>query len=292
MNILIFGGNGMLGHQLCMTLSQHNVSATVRAFTDKTHKLSRNFGTHFIQTTDITNSNQLESIIDDVNPDVVINCCGVVKQHGNKLTDTEYHSLNSIFPWRLATRCVERSIRLVHISTDCVFDGQIGNYSEKMAKNSTDIYGMSKSLGEVTGFGILTLRTSIIGFEITSSTHGLLEWFVGDSPGPVEGYTRAFFSGLTTESLSKEIDFIITSTKLSGLYNVGGERVSKFDLLNLIGKSLGTKKQIVPSCHFEIDRSLDSKSYWHETGRSMPDWIDMTSKLRRNLDIRVSLGIR
>jgi dTDP-4-dehydrorhamnose reductase len=230
--------------------------------------------------------------MDDVNPDVVINGCGVVKQHGNRLSDTEYHMLNSIFPWRLATRCIERSIRLVHISSDCVFDGLIGNYSETITKNSKDIYGMSKSLGEVTGIGILTLRTSIIGFEISSSTHGLLEWFVDERTEMVEGYTRAFFSGLTTESLAEEIDFILTSTRLSGLYNVGGERISKFDLLNLIGKSLGTNKQIVPSCHIEIDRSLDSKRYWHQTGRSMPDWNDMTSKLKLNLDKRVFWGIR
>ena len=292
MKILILGGNGMLGHQLCMTLSRHNVSATVRRGTDKTLKLSQIFGTHFIQTNDITDSDQLERLMDDVNPDVVINGCGVVKQHGNRLSDTEYHMLNSIFPWRLATRCIERSIRLVHISSDCVFDGLIGNYSETITKNSKDIYGMSKSLGEVTGIGILTLRTSIIGFEISSSTHGLLEWFVDERTEMVEGYTRAFFSGLTTESLAEEIDFILTSTRLSGLYNVGGERISKFDLLNLIGKSLGTNKQIVPSCHIEIDRSLDSKRYWHQTGRSMPDWNDMTSKLKLNLDKRVFWGIR
>jgi dTDP-4-dehydrorhamnose reductase len=168
---------------------------------------------------------------------------------------------------------------LLHISTDCVFSGKKGNYKEADPSDAEDTYGKTKYLGEVKDEGALTLRTSIIGRELTSS-NGLLEWFIGNRGGQVQGWTNAIFSGFPTLHFSRIIADIITNhPDLSGLYNVSSEPLSKYALLSLINKAFGLNIVIKESPEPREDRSLDSTKFRKETGFTPQSWDTMVKEL-------------
>src|SRR5207253_2340396 len=143
-------------------------------------------------------------------------------------------SINSLFPHRLARLCHAAKARLIHVSTDCVFSGRKGNYTEADQPDAEDLYGRSKLLGEVQGPGCLTLRTSIIGREL-DTRQGLVEWFLSNQGRKVKGYRRAIFSGLTTDALSELIGRIILNhPDLEGLWHVASAPINKFELISLV----------------------------------------------------------
>ena len=292
LKVLILGGTGMLGHQLCMTLSNHNVTATVRKLSVATTILSDVFDSKFIETSDILSPVELQRIFKVVRPEVVINAIAAVKQHGSTISDFMYYKVNSVFPWQVATLCAELGIRFVHISTDGVFDGAIGNYSEASVPTANDVYGLSKAIGEVVADDVLTLRTSIIGFEIADQRLGLLEWFVGETNRVVSGYNHAWFSGVTTETLSSEIDYLLANPNMRGIYNIGSHSISKYSLLNMIRTHLGIGNYVEPCELVKIDRTLDSTKYWLETKRPKPLWEQMISSLRDDYLRRMQIGLR
>ena len=214
-----------------------------------------------------------------VRPDVVINCIGIVKQHAAAKDPAASIEVNALFPHRLAAYCRDAGARLVHLSTDCVFSGHKGNYSEADPPDAQDLYGRTKLLGEVASEGCLTIRTSMIGRELQGS-HGLLEWFLSQR-GRVRGFTRAVFSGLTTLALAEAIaDVIVDQPGLSGVWHLASEAISKFDLLTLVKQTYGLAIEIEPDETFVCDRSLDGSLFRQATGIQAPSWPEMIKQMR------------
>jgi dTDP-4-dehydrorhamnose reductase len=223
----------------------------------------------------------LHGALNAFTPQVVINCIGVVKQLEQAADPLIAIPINSLLPHQLAAAARAHGARLVHVSTDCVFSGRKGQYSESDAPDAEDLYGRSKLLGEVTGAGCLTLRTSIIGPEPSGRATGLLDWFLRQT-GSVRGFRRAIFSGLPTVALAELIrDFVLPNDTLEGLYHVGAEPIDKFGLLQLIRERWGKSVEIEPCDLPEIDRSLDCSVFRARTGFVPAPWPDLVASMYR-----------
>lgn len=279
MRCLILGGDGMLGHQLMATLSARNeVRCTLRqdeAAYAQYGLFNRDNAWFGVDARDQT---RLEAIVGEWRPDVIVNAVGIVKQRADSYDMIPSLEINALLPHRLAMLCKAVGARLIHVSTDCVFDGKDGGYTEESLSNATDIYGKTKFLGEVHDDHCLTLRTSIIGFELSRKT-SLLEWFLAQE-GPVKGFSNAIFSGFSTVELSRIIDRMIHEHPgAHGLYQVSSEAIDKFTLLNLIRDRFGLTTEIVPDEAFRCDRSLDSSRFRREFGYTPPSWDEQISEL-------------
>lgn len=225
-----------------------------------------------IEGVDVTDFARLDALIDDVKPDAVVNCVGIIKQLAEAQQAIPSITINSLLPHRLAAACARNGARLIHVSTDCVFSGRRGGYTEADQSDAEDLYGRSKFLGEVSGPRTLTLRTSIIGRELRG-TAGLVEWFLKNRGGAVDGYEKAIFSGLTTLALADLIgDVLEKHTQLEGLYQVSTEPIDKLRLLQLLNEAYGANVIIRPSSAVRIDRSLDSSRFRAATGWSPEPW--------------------
>jgi dTDP-4-dehydrorhamnose reductase len=221
----------------------------------------------------------LAELFSEARPDVTVNCVGLVKQaaHSNEILASV--PVNTLLPHRLAKLAEARRSRLVHVSTDCVFSGEKGNYRETDRPDSTDVYGLSKHLGEVGGSNAITLRTSMIGHELRGRL-SLLEWFLAQK-GAATGFTHAIFSGLPTVELARIVrDYVLTRPELNGLYNVSAEPISKYNLLRLIASEYGKAIEIVPDAKLVIDRSLDSSRFRAATGYRPPPWPELIAAMR------------
>ena len=210
----------------------------------------------------------------------MINCVGLVKQLAEANDPLSALPINALFPHRLARLCGLVNARLVHISTDCVFSGRQGGYTEADEPDALDLYGRSKLLGEVDYPHAVTLRTSIIGEEL-ESTHGLVGWFLAQQAG-VRGFTRAIFSGLPTCELAGVIrDYVLSRVELRGLYHVASDPISKYDLLRMVNEEYGKGLRIEPDDTLKIDRSLDAACFREATGYSVPAWPELVACMRR-----------
>ena len=214
----------------------------------------------------------------DFRPEAVVNAVGIIKQRRDADEAILSIEVNALLPHRLALLCRRAGARLIQLSTDCVFSGERGRYREDDLSDARDLYGLSKRLGEVTGPGCLTLRTSIIGPELSRKT-GLLEWFLAQR-GTVNGYTRAIFSGFTTLEMARILERLLESPPaLEGLYHVASRPISKFDLLVAIRDALGLKTGIAPYSDFRCDRSLDGSRFAAASGYVAPTWPQMAAEL-------------
>lgn len=286
MKILILGGHGMLGHRLWLNLrKEHEVWVTVRQTSSPFPNLPE-FPTQYIRTNvDASNFDQVTRALASIQPDLVINCIGLIKQMGHLARDPIMSiSLNALLPHRVSLICRAAKIRMIHISTDCVFSGKKGNYVETDESDAEDLYGRSKFLGEVAyPPHSITLRTSIIGRELKTRL-GLIEWFLSQKDGDaVNGYKRAIFSGFTTDELSRVInDYVIPHPELTGLYHVSTDPISKFDLLHLVKTAFGRKIDIISDEKVCIDRSLDSTRFRQATGYAPPAWSELIQRMAEN----------
>ena len=270
----------MLGHQLCRSLqSRHKVWATLRrpVIDYSSHEI---FNTSTsIQVNDITDRDALSRVLEKAQPEAVINCVGIIKQLNEAKDENRVRKVNAEFPHHLAQQCKVLNTRLIHFSTDCVFAGIKGNYSEDDPADATDLYGKTKYLGEVTDRHCVTIRSSVIGHEISSNL-SLLSWFLNQQGKTIKGYTRAIYSGFTTIEMAKIVDRILTKHQsLFGLWQVASEPISKYDLLKLIQSKLGWKGTIQPEDSFECDRSLNGKRFKDATGYQPPTWEEMITEL-------------
>ncbi len=278
--VLVIGGAGMLGHKLVQTLQANNdVYSLVRSWS-QTYDL---YGIFDPQRTivgiDIADFDALIAAFGRVRPDVVVNCVGVIKQLPTAKDPIVSISVNSLFPHRLAALCRAMRSRFIHISTDCVFDGVKGSYTEDDIPNATDLYGRSKLLGEVCSEGSLTLRTSIIGREL-KTTSGLIEWFLSQRGKPTRGFKRAIYSGLTTLALSRIIDRLIHEHPgLQGLYQVSSDPINKYDLLQKVAAEMKFPVEMAVDTDFVIDRSMHSQRFREVTGIMIPDWDTMVREM-------------
>lgn len=283
MKILIFGGGGMLGHKLSERLSsEFTVWKTIQGEMRKYEKFKIFQPENTFENVNILDENQVRTIIDKVKPDVVVNAVGIIKQVSDSKDVVRTLSVNSIFPHRLADLTEEFNSRLITFSTDCVFSGAKGNYTEEEAPDALDLYGRSKNLGEVTGGDCLTLRTSIIGRELLTK-HSLAEWFLSNHGKTVKGYKMAVFSGFPTVVMAEIIsDIIQNHANLRGLYHLSAEPINKFDLLNLLKKEYKASVGIEPDESFIIDRSLDSTKFRRATGFQPQNWDEMIERMARD----------
>jgi len=286
MKILILGGHGMLGHRLWINLRrEHEVWITVRQTSSPFPDRSE-FPSQYIRTdVDASNFDQVTRALASIQPDLVINCIGLIKQVGHLARDPILSiSLNALLPHRISLICRAAKIRMIHISTDCVFSGKKGNYLESDESDAEDLYGRSKFLGEVAyPPHSITLRTSIIGRELKTRL-GLIEWFLSHKDGDtIRGYKRAIFTGFTTDELSRIIMYkIIPNPELTGLYHVSSNPINKYDLLQIVNQTFGRNISILPDEDFFKDRSLDSTRFRLATGYEPPLWHDMIEEMARD----------
>ena len=271
--VLVLGGTGMLGHKLCQVLGP--VFETFATFRSSPPGVPGVFD-HIkaVEGVDADEIGTVLSAIRSLNPDYVVNAIGVVKQREEAKQAGPSIMLNSLLPHQVAAACREKSARLIQLSTDCVFSGARGRYTEADNPDPVDLYGRSKLLGEVDDGLALTLRTSIIGREIGAGL-GLVEWFLGQARGRVRGYAKAIYSGVTTETLSHMIAAIISSGSLHGIWHVSSEPITKYDLLVRLNDAFNTHTVIDRDEDFRCDRSLLSDRFYDETGLSRPSWDEM-----------------
>jgi dTDP-4-dehydrorhamnose reductase len=223
---------------------------------------------------DAGDDHSLRAAFEAAQPELVINCIGLVKQLADANDPLIVVPINTLLPHRLAALCADAGARLVHISTDCVFSGSRGNYREEDFADAKDLYGRSKLLGEVDYPHAVTLRTSIIGHEL-SSQHGLIGWFLAQE-GTVKGFRKAVFSGLPTMELARVIrDFVIPQPELHGVYHVASAPIDKFSLLKLVAETYRKQIEIIPDDTLVIDRSLDSARFMAATGYQPGPWPEL-----------------
>ena len=278
--ILVLGSTGMLGSAILRVFAKDpeyevfgsvRSSAALRAFPELPAGQLR-------ICTDVENSDFLMGLMAEIQPDVVINCVGLIKQLENADDPLAILPINAILPHRLARLCSIAGARLVHISTDCVFDGSQGGYIESDISDAEDLYGRSKLLGELHYSHTVTLRTSIIGHELNSA-YGLVEWFLSQER-EVRGYTKAIFSGLPTVELAWLIkEYVLPNDKLSGLYHVAANPISKYELLTLIAEVYAKRIDIIPDDKLVINRSLNAKRFNVVTGYRSPSWLELIKRM-------------
>ncbi len=270
MNILILGSTGILGKTLSLYLLKKKV---------KTNSILRKKNNKYPYLSDFSNFNKLKKMILKINPTHIINCVGVTKYNNSYKSSKNTKIINTNLPKMLAKFCNKNKIFFIHISTDCVFSGDKGNYNERSKKDSKDLYGLSKGKGEVKNSYTTTIRTSFIGPE-TKTKKSLLNWFLNQKKN-VNGYTNAFFSGLTSLELCQIIfKYFINKKKFyNKIINIGGDRISKYHLLNFISKVFKKKVTITKFPDFKIDRSLDSRTFKKNSKYKKKNWLQMINEL-------------
>lgn len=284
MKILILGVTGMLGNAVFNVFSKnttYEVFGTTRS-PSSLHFFSDVDKKQIITGVDVLDVDSLLNVFKHVKPELVINCIGITNKQSNINDPLVALPINAMLPHRLSTICATTEARLIHVSTDCVFSGEKGNYNESGRSDADSLYGQSKYLGELhTQQHAITLRTSIIGHGL--STHdGLIDWFLLQE-GCVKGYTKAIFSGLPTVVLAKiMMDVVVPNPSLSGLYHVSANPIDKFKLLSLVSEKYEKDIKIIPDDSLVIDRSLDSSRFTQATGYIAPRWNELIKTMYEN----------
>ncbi len=275
MKVLVLGSTGLIGSTVLRVLSEKpslDVFGTVRS-----ECLALQLKNIFTGV-DIQDDSRVLDIFASVNPDIIINCVGATKHKDDGNHPINAIKLNALFPHRLAQICNLFSTRLIHISTDCVFSGKKGSYTESDQPDADDIYGKSKALGEVLYGDALTIRTSTIGHELNTN-YGLLNWFLSQE-NRCKGFKNAVFSGLPTVVLAQVIrDHILNNKALNGLYHIAAAPINKYDLLKLIAEVYGKKIDVELDEDFVIDRSLDATKFNLATSFKPPEWPELIQSM-------------
>ncbi len=278
MKILVLGITGTVGHAVWLNLrGKYQTFGSIRGELEELSAKCSLFNKNeknIIDGIDVLNDNDLGRSLEIAKPTVIVNCVGVIKQLKEAKFPIPTIYLNALFPHRLAKMCDQRNIRIIHISTDCVFSGNKGKYVESDISDAYDLYGRTKFLGEVTGENCLTIRTSIVGRQLSGSS-ALFEWFLSQK-GEVRGYRKAIFSGLTTYALADIIRTLIEGhPTVDGLFHVSSQPISKYDLLNRLKSGLKLDIEIIPYDSVVIDRSLDPTRFRELTHIYIPGWDEM-----------------
>lgn len=272
MKFLVLGAAGMAGHTIAIYLKeqQHEVVG----FSMQPISYCKSI------TGDATHTDELRTIILDGKYDAVINCVGILNQFAE---DGKANAvfLNAYLPHMLAEITENTKTQIIHMSTDCVFSGKRGQYTEDDFPDGTTFYDRSKALGELNDDKNITIRTSIIGPDINPGGIGLLNWFMKQK-GEISGYTHAMWTGLTTLQLAKVME-AAAREKAHGLYNmVYTESISKYHLLKLINHYLRNDEVIIKeSASVQVDKSLKRTRFdfnyiipeYETMVREMSEWV-------------------
>jgi len=228
---------------------------------------------------DVVDFDALRARLVKLAPKAIVNCIGVIKQRDEAKSPIPSITLNALFPHRLAEAAGAWGGRVIHFSTDCVFSGRRGNYREEDSSDADDLYGRSKFLGEVATSNAITLRTSIIGRELTEH-RSLLDWFLSQRGKTVRGFRKMIYSGVTTNEMANVVSLIITSfPTLSGLFQVVSDPIAKYDLLLLIRETYHLEIEVEPDDREVSDRSMCGEKFHEATGWRSPPWPDMVRAL-------------
>ena len=270
--ILILGSSGMLGSSLFRNLSEDYEIIGIQR--------SESSDSRIIDGVDVSDFSNVAHKITEVMPDVVINCIGVVKQKSEINNVLNTVPINTLLPHQLAELTEEISARLIHFSTDCIFDGKDGMYKDNEMLSAKDIYGVSKYFGEVGDKKhVLTIRTSIIGHGVKPNS-SLVDWFLAQE-GTVKGFSNAYFSGLPCSEISEILDkWIIPNETIYGIYNISVDKIDKYSLLKIIKKIYKKKIKIVIDDGFKIDRSLNSERFRAKTGYRSKTWTQLVEEMK------------
>jgi dTDP-4-dehydrorhamnose reductase len=280
---VVLGGSGMLGHKLFQRL-QAEYPETYCTLRKSPQEVPLDVIPMFqsdrvIPHVDVVDLEPLRAVLRSIQPHVVVNCIGVIKQRQAANAAVPCIRLNALFPHELAALCAEWGGRLIHFSTDCVFSGRRGAYRETDPSDAEDLYGRTKFLGEVDVENAVTLRTSIIGRELTEH-RSLLDWFLSQGDRPVRGFRRVIYSGVTTNEMAKVVSMLIAQqSQLSGLFQVVARPISKFALLNLIRDAYGVSTTIEADDVECSDRSMAGDKFFHATGWRSPSWPELVRDL-------------
>ncbi len=286
MKILLLGAQGMLGHVVKTYFEEQGYEIVCTNRDDKKSDLFWDV---------VENLKDIEKIVEKQKPDVVINCTGILNQvaEDNKSLAV---LMNSYLPHYLDELSAKYTYKFIHVSTDCVFSGDKGDYDEICFRDATNFYGQSKALGEVINDRSVTLRTSIVGPDINPKGIGLFQWFMNQK-GSVGGYTKVLWTGVTTIEYAKAMEVAIKND-LTGLHHVvNNDFIAKGDLLKLFKKYFGKEIEIVPNSDFESKKTLvrtdlsfdfDIPSY-DKMIADMRDWVvshkDMYPDLIKDMKI-------
>lgn len=281
--VLVIGAEGMLGHKMYQVLRQllPEVGCTIRGrLKDWPYRGVELFDDgEVIEGVDLLETGDLREALFAHCPSVIVNCAGLIKQRPEAAWPIPSIKLNSLLPHVIAEAADGWGGRLIHFSTDCVFSGRRGQYRESDPADAEDLYGKTKHLGEVSGANCLTLRTSIIGREI-QGFRSLLEWFLGQKGMTINGYTRHYYSGVTTNYLAELVaKLILERPDLRGLYQVTSQTISKYDLLLLLRAAYGIDVVIQADESTFCDRSMIGEKFLSATGYRQPGWEQLVSEL-------------
>lgn len=281
--ILVLGVTGMLGHTLfnhfytnsifstCGTIRECQANSLLSPYLIYPNLIYPNIDANPI--------NNIEELLTTLKPNIVINCIGIIKQLSTAKDPIASISINSLFPHQLAQLCQKHNTRLIQISTDCVFSGNKGNYTEQDNPDPIDLYGRTKLLGEVTSPNCLTIRTSIIGRELNSQ-NSLVEWFISQKGKTVKGFDRAIYTGFTTQTLAQIVEkIILEQPNLEGMWHISSDPITKYQLLNMMNQAFNLGITIDRDESFICDRSLNSQKFRDFTGYTPPTWEEMIAQL-------------
>ena len=246
--VLLFGATGMAGHVVYYYLQSTGKY-------DISNVVYRTPLTEDSIIVDVTNRDAVADVVHRVHPEIIINCVGILIKGSREHPDNAI-LINAYFPHLLKRLSDEVGAKLIHISTDCVFSGKKGNYTEDDFRDADDVYGWSKALGEIINDKDLTIRTSIIGPELKENGEGLFHWFMHQC-GEINGFRTAIWGGVTTLELAKAIDFSLDNGIVGLIHLSNGVGISKFDLLNLFKEIWGKDTVIKPYDGNEVDKSIE-----------------------------------
>lgn len=272
--VLVLGAGGMLGHMAIRVLSEScEVYGTTRAGKQDSGALSKFLPTErWISGVDVRHNNVMEELLAEVQPHFVLNCVGLVKQKMSATTFIESIEINALLPHQLAKACEKTNTKLIQVSTDCVYTCEEGIKKLDHEPNATDLYGRTKFLGEVPYGSSLTLRTSIVGRQL-SGAESLFEWVLSQNGGVINGYRNALYTGLTTMALSRVIAKVIAQhSDLTGVWQVASPEISKYELVRELIEKLKLNIDLREDTVFECDRRLDGTAFEKETGIVVPSW--------------------
>lgn len=281
MRILLLGVSGLIGHQLLLQLkNDFEVYGTLHRKKDNYGNLQIFSSEKIIENVDVKDFDILKGILKAINPDIILNCVDITKRKITAENTLDVLEVNALFPHKIAKWANTNGKRVIHFSTDCVFDGKIGNYTEESLTTAEDLYGRTKALGEIKYPNTLTIRSSFIGQELFDKTE-LLDWFLAQDNKTIKGFKKTFYSGVSTIFMTKVVKEIIKNhPDLSGLYQLSPETpISKFDLLNIAKDSFGVNVEIVQDEVHEHTPTLNSSKLRNKTGIKVPSWEDMMSEL-------------
>jgi dTDP-4-dehydrorhamnose reductase len=284
MKILILGSTGMLGHQLSQSWRhKFDTYITIRNANKAPQHISDYPASHVITGIQAEDIDSVNAAIQTIQPAIAINCIGIIKQLPIAKDAIASIATNALFPHQLAQICQKYNTKLIQISTDCVFSGSKGNYTEQDNPDPVDLYGRTKLLGEVIAPNCLTIRTSIIGRELHSQ-NSLVEWFLSQKGQTVKGYDRAIYTGFTTQVLAQILEKIMLEyPSLEGLWHISADPITKYQLLRMMNEKFHLGITIEKDENVICDRSLNSQKFRQFTGYVPPTWEQMITQLAASL---------